>query len=160
MRDNDLIADQDELKAHQHEFFLWPRLWETCELAETFTWIIHPFKCDQTENIPAKPGVYSFVIKPGIVSHPESSYLMYVGKTERTLRERFKEYFIEQRNMSRRPKIVRLLNKYQGYLFFCCSVVKEAERIGRIEEALIRAYLPPCNDQFPANVRRVVGAFQ
>jgi len=159
MIDNDIIAEQDELKAHQHEFFLWPRLWEKCELEDSFTWTTHPFKRDQTENIPAMPGVYSFVIKPGIVTHPESSYLMYVGKTERTLRERFNEYFREQRNMSGRPKIVRLLNKYQGYLFFCCYVVSEAERIRSIEEALIGAYLPPCNDQFPAIVRRVVGAF-
>lgn len=160
MRDNDLISDQDDLGAHRYEFFLWPRLWKADAISDSFDWATHPFNHDQIEKIPAQPGVYSFVIKPGLVSHPECSFLMYVGKTERTLRERFQEYFVEQRNMSRRPKIVRLLNKYQGFLFFCCSVIDEADQIGSIEQKLIGAYLPPCNDQFPASIRSVRGAFR
>lgn len=159
MRDTDLIEEQNQLKAHHRCFYLWPRQWKACELQEPFSWVTHPFKNDQIENIPSSPGIYSFVIRPGLVSHPACSYLMYIGKTERTLRERFSEYFVEQNNDSRRPKIVRLLRMYRGYLYFCCSVIREAEQINKIEEELINAYLPPCNDQFPARIRRVIGAF-
>ena len=155
----DLIKEQDGLIAHRYAFFLVPEKWETYNLSDPFNWEMHPFQPDQAENIPSEPGIYSFVIQPGIASHPRCSYLMYIGKTKRTLRERFREYFRERDNPAGRPKIVRLLNKYHGYLHFCCLAIAKKERIGEIEDALINAFLPPCNDQFPAEVRRVIGAF-
>jgi hypothetical protein len=156
----DLIEKQDQLIAHRYTFFLWPQKWSAYNLSDQFDWEIHPFQPDQVENIPSEPGVYSFVIQPGIASHPYCLYLMYIGKTNRTLRERFREYLREREDPDGRPKIVRLLNKYQGYTHFCCSAIEKKERIGDIEDALINALLPPCNDQFPAEVRRTIGAFQ
>lgn len=155
----DLISEQDQLIKHQYRFFLWPRAWAAYNLPDSFNWEIYPFQQDQIENIPSQPGIYSFVIQPGIASHSDCSYLVYIGQTERTLQDRFREYFGEQNKMEGRPKIVRLLNKYQGYLYFCCSVIAEIERITEIEEALINAFLPPCNDRFPAETSRVIGAF-
>ncbi len=156
----DLIDEQDQLKAHQYKFSLWPRAWAAYNLPDPFKWEIYPFQQDQIDNIPSQPGIYSFVIQPGIASHSNCSYLVYIGRTERTLRVRFREYLREQNKREGRPKIVRLLNKYQDYLYFCCSVIAETERITEIEEALINAFLPPCNDQFSAEMSRVIGAFR
>ena len=157
---NDLIEEQNQLKAHEQPFFLWPRQWEEYNLPDSFNWEIHPFQPDEVEKIPSEPGIYSFVIQPGIASHPYCAYLIYIGKTKRTLQERFKEYFREERNAERsRPKVLRLLNQYKGYLHFCCVTIAETERITDIEDALLSAFLPPCNDKFPSSIRRVIGAF-
>ena len=157
-----LKADLDkrvQLRAHRWSIPLWPQQWAAYNLPDSLNWEIYPFQRDQIENIPSQPGVYSFVIQPGIASHPVCSYLMYIGQTERTLQDRFKEYFYEQNNLAGRPKILDLLNLYEGYLHFCCSTIKKKERITEIEKALINAFLPPCNDQFPAETSRVIGAF-
>lgn len=156
---NDFIEERMLLGAHRYTFSLWPQQWVAYNLPDLFHWEIHPFQRDQTENIPSEPGIYSFVIQPGIASHPSCSYLMYIGKTARTLQQRFKEYFNEQQNAAKgRPKILGLLNQYQGYLYFCCSVIAEAERIEQIECALINAFLPPCNDQFSSEIGRIMRA--
>ena len=157
---SDFTQERMQLGAHRYTFSLWPQQWAAYNLPDLFQWEIHPFQRDQIENIPNKPGIYSFVIQPGIASHPACSCLMYIGKTERPLQKRFKEYFGEQQNVVKgRPKILALLNQYQGYLYFCCSVIAETERIGEIEDALISAFIPPCNDQFPSEIGRIVGAF-
>ena len=156
----DLIDEQNQLSAHRYTFSLWPQQWMAYNLPDQFHWKIHPFQRDQIENIPREPGIYSFVIQPGIASYPYCSYLMYIGKTERTLRQRFREYLREQNNEAGRPKILRFLNQYEGYLYFCYSTIREKERIGKIEDALLDAFLPPCNRDFSSSIRRIIGAFQ
>src|SRR2546426_704434 len=69
-------------------------------------------------NIPASPGVYSLLLRPGIADHPACSYLMYVGKT-RSLRRRFREYLTREKQETGRPKIFRLLMKYPDHVWFC-----------------------------------------
>ena len=155
----DIINEQDQAKAHSCTFILSPQRWKSYNLPDAFNWDIHPFQPDQIGNIPNEPGIYSFVIQPGIASHSDCSYMMYIGKTERTLRERFREYLRDQNKRTSRPNILRLLNKYQGYIHFCCSVIAKTERISEIEKELITSFLPPCNDQLPAGVRSVIGAF-
>jgi len=155
----DLIAEQDQLQAHRYDFFLWPKLWSEYTFSIAFNWKVHQFDETEIPNIPDCPGIYAFLIQPGIASFTSCSYLMYIGKTERTLKQRFKEYISEKQKETGRPKIVRLLNKYQGYLYFCCSMIDPIISIGDVEKALLNAFLPPCNDQFPAEVRRVRGAF-
>ena len=158
---NDLIAAPNRLIGHDYTFVLWPQQWAAYNLSDPFNWEIHPFQRDQVEKIPSDPGIYSFVIQPRVAAHPHCSYLMYVGKTERPLRERFREYFNERQKVETgRPKIVRLLNQYQDYLHFCCSAITETDRISEIEEALLNAFIPPCNDQYPAAIHRPMKAFQ
>ena len=157
---NDILPDPNKLGGHDYTFFLWPRQWTNYNLSGPFNWEIHPFQQDKADNIPIKPGIYSFIIQPGIADHPHCSYLMYVGVTERSLRERFQEYFREKRKIeSGRPKILKLLHVYQDYLHFCCSAITETERIEDIEDALIKAFIPPCNDQYPAGISRAMKAF-
>lgn len=156
---HDLIEEQDQLIAHRYEFFLWPRQWAAYNLSHSFNWMIHPFQSDQAKHVPREPGIYSFLIQPGITSHPYCSYMMYIGQTCNTLRGRFRDYLDEQNDPNGRKKVVRFLHKYQGYLHFCYSTIAETTEIKKIEDALINAFLPPCNSQFPAEIRPAIGAF-
>ena len=157
---NDLISEQNKLRAHQYTFSLWPQQWAAYGFQNSFNWKSHPFQQNEKNNIPVHPGIYSFVIQPSIISYPDCAYLMYIGKAEHGLQHRFGQYLSEQKNPENRSKIVRLLNLYQGYLHFCCFVMKKKSDIVKIEKALICAFLPPCNDRFPAEISRIIGAFQ
>jgi hypothetical protein len=69
-----------------------------------------------------EPGVYASVIQhdgPGLPAH---GYVAYIGQTgserkERTLRDRFKDYFGEKER-PKRKHIWELLNKWEDCLFF------------------------------------------
>lgn len=156
----DLIDERDQRKIHTREFILWPQKWTAYNLPDLFDWEIHPFQPNQIKNIPSEPGIYSFVIQPGIASHAHCSYLMYIGRTERTLRVRFGEYLRDRNNPKSRPKILELLNRYEDYLHFCCVTIEEKKRIMEIESTLINAFQPPCNDRFPAVTGDVQEGFQ
>jgi excinuclease UvrABC nuclease subunit len=82
---------------------------------------------------------------------------MYVGKTK-SLRRRFGEYLREKNQETGRPVILRLLNKYDGFIWFCFAPVPE-NAITAQENALLAAYRPPFNKQFPAQISPIQGAF-
>ena len=155
----DVLEDRSQLKAHLWCFRMWPRKWAAYNLNVPFEWEIYPFQRDQISNIPRRPGIYSLVVQPGIAKHSECSYLMYIGKAEVTLQDRFRKYFYERDDPVGRPKILELLNRYDGYVHFYCSIIEERERIKDIEDALINAFLPPCNTDLPAETRHIAGAF-
>jgi hypothetical protein len=137
----DLIDEQDDIKAHTHRFYLWPKLWLEYipKYAISFNWQVYSLRLDQVRRIPEKPGIYTLIIQPGIALHPHCSYLAYVGKTDRTLRERFKEYLNEKKRVTGRPKLLGLLNKYDKYVYFCCTEVRDQSLIAQIEDDLIGA---------------------
>ncbi len=151
----DVIQEQDELKAHEHHFYLWPRKWK--KYLDTHNWEICRLNATERDRIPKGSGVYSILIQPGIANHPACSYLMYVGKTE-SLRRRFMDYFNEKKRETGRPKIFRILNKYEDYVCFCYTIVSISD-LSDVEDNLLIAYIPPNNDQYPAEIRRIVGAF-
>lgn len=157
MSPQDIIAEQDELKAHEVNFRLWPRQWMSVDSVHDYTWKLIELSVSDTGLIPEESGLYSLVVRPGIFGHPACSYLMYVGKTK-SLRRRFREYRREMSNRKGRKKIVRLLNKYCDHIWFCFTIVPEPD-ISQVEDALLEAFMPPFNDQFPATVSRVIGAW-
>lgn len=154
---NDIIRDQDEMKTHQHPFVLWTRRWADFNNIDTVRWDTCRLIPAEKVLIPVDSGVYSIVVQPKIANHPLCSYLMYIGKTK-SLRRRFGDYLNEKDRETGRPKMLRLLNKYEGYIWFCYSIVDEL-RITKVEEDLITAYMPPANDQMPAKLRAAKGAF-
>ncbi len=159
-----MIAEQDEAKAHEHTFYLWPKLWqEYIENTDyTLTWSKCKFIDSEADNIPQQPGLYTFIIQPCIANHPLNSYIMYIGMTSRTLRQRFKEYHSEMRRETGRPKIVRMLTKYPNNTYFCYTIVRESSsELKDKEKALMAAWIPPCNlPRLPARVRRIVEALR
>jgi excinuclease UvrABC nuclease subunit len=154
---HDLTQEQDELASFRYTFNLWPRQWLVCAYHVPFQWQTYKFVDSERENIPIESGIYTFVVMPYLFGHPSCAFLMYVGRTN-SLRRRFSDYLREKGNEQARPKIVRLLNKYPDNIWFCYTVIAKAD-ISHVEDTLIEAYMPPCNDQFPASVRRILKAF-
>lgn len=139
-------------------FILSPDQWRGCALPVALTW--HTVQFSQT-NVSAIPddrvGVYSFVVKPGIANHPECAYLLYVGMVEsQDFRERYKQYLHEkaQGAKSRRPHVTDMLLKWEGFLSFCYAPIASTTAIKGVEDALLAAYLPPSNKDFPASISR------
>ena len=158
----DFIAEVDEAKAHTQHFTLWPKLWKKYLRGRPprFSWVSYPFNARSKQRIPAEKGIYTFVVNPNIAQHC-CSYLMYVGRAANlTLRKRFGQYLHEKRNPNGRPQIVQLLNKYSdNNLFFCCASLPTANNLKKLEEDLIKAFVPPCNNKITGKVGRIKRAF-
>lgn len=151
----DIIKDQSAAFAHVHEFVLWPKGWK--EYTDKHSWKIIKLDRENKIKVATQAGIYSLLVQPGIAGHPACSYLMYIGKTT-SLRRRFGEYLDEKKRETGRPKIFRLLNLYQGYVYFCYSTF-DMDSINNAENELMVAFIPPKNDQYPAEISKIMGAF-
>lgn len=140
---------------HLKRMVLSPFQWAACRLPVDLTWKTVKFTQRNNQMIPETGGVYSFLVQPGIANHPCCSYLLYVGKTEnQTFRRRYQQYIREKRagDESGRPHVTDMLEKWDGFLWFCFARIKQADLIENVENALLTAYLPPSNKAFPAKV--------
>jgi hypothetical protein len=143
-----------------NRFVLSPDQWRGCSLAIPLNWKVVPFTASNVAAIPDdSAGVYSFVVKPGIANHPECSYLLYVGKVEsQDFRSRYRQYLGEKATgvQSRRPHVTDMLLKWDGFLSFCYAPIAATAVIESVEDALLAAYLPPANKDFPASVSHAI----
>lgn len=146
-------------RGHRHTLLLWPKLWQEWKSPVKLKWEGKRFSQASKGAIPNKRGVYAFVIKPGVPPGMPISVLMYVGMSDRPLRERFGEYLREMLNPSGRPAINTMLRMYDGYVHFYCASVAKPAKPKQIEDYLIETLVPPMNKQYPAKVRRIIGAF-
>ncbi len=137
----------------------WPKRWQ--EFAPPagieWKWKSVPFVESAATSVPDdQHGLYSFVICPSIAEHPKNYFVLYVGKADKmTLRARFKSYFREMKKI-KRPAVCYHLNQYAGFLEFCFTPVANKKEIEPGENSLLSALLPPCNSEFPAEVRQVI----
>jgi hypothetical protein len=154
----DIIKEQDELKAHTLDITLWPKRWKAFVQPHPLAWTILRLEKPQQTSVPKSAGIYTILVQPGIAGHPSCSFLLYVGKSK-NLYVRFGQYLTTERRVVGRPKVFRMLNTYSDYAWFCFTPVPQAQ-IGMVEDVLIGAYIPHCNDDFPADLRPVVGAFK
>jgi len=151
----------DEMMRHTHKMVMLPRLWSSLSLGQTtLSWQLFPFQESSRALVPQQQGVYAFLIVPDIAGPLQVSYLMYIGETDRTLRQRFGEYLLEAQSDNIRPKLLRILPLYPNHLMFACSTLQSGIVPKDVETLLIEAFLPPGNDQLPASVRRPRKAFQ
>jgi len=149
------LIEVDQLRAHTRHFILWPRQWQTYQ--GIHPWTIKTLHENYTRQIPVSSGIYTLILEPGIAGHNSCSYLMYVGKTS-SLRRRFGDYLRKEREESGRPRISEFLTRYDGYVYFCYTLV-EVNILNDIENKLLEAYIPPLNSQYQGEISRVVGAF-
>jgi len=151
----------EQVKLYTRSFTLWPMRWREylTKTQYNFKWKKYAFTKRSVDNIPREYGVYTFVLKPNIANHC-SAYLMYIGKAKNeTLYERIKYYFAEKDKMTGRPKVKTFLNIYDPqYIYIYCAILKNRSRIDKIEGDLIGAFLPPVNDDYPAEIRRIMKA--
>jgi hypothetical protein len=155
---NDLI-DGAMMTMHKHEVILWPDLWSSLQLPPHLTWKIVPFSAQSSGSIVREAGVYAFVVRPQTPLALTTSYLMYVGMTDRPLRQRFREYLRERDSGRIRPKLLRILPLYGEHLFFAFAPVPSGFTPEGIEAQLLAAFIPPGNDQINAHVNRIRKAF-
>jgi len=151
------IAEQDEFAIHSYTFYLLPRLWRECVVADPLGWTVAKFEDNSRDNIPTQSGIYTFLLQPGIADHPSCSYLMYVGQAS-NLATRFGNYLTTEQKPTGRPKLRRFFYRYEGYIWFCYTQVP-ANKLDDIESALLAGYVPPLNSQLPGSIRAARGAF-
>ena len=154
----DLLKVVEEFRGHTHEITLVPRLWNSYAGKKVVTWSSHLLSKSERPQIPDKPGIYTFLVQPGVATHPANSCLVYVGKAA-SLRDRSGDYLTRERRIAGRPKLVLLLNQYPKHIWFCYALYPK-EKLTEAEEEFQRTFLPPANDQFPADVRKQVKAFR
>lgn len=152
----DILDEVSELGLHTWAMRLWPRMWDGYGGGD-LRWETAPLSLADREKIPSAPGIYTLIVQPAIAGHPSNSCLMYVGQAV-SLRERFGRYLTRERADSGRPKLVRLLKRYEDHILFCFTQVPK-DRLTSTEAGLITAFIPPANDKFPARISRVVNAF-
>lgn len=151
----DLVALQNEYQNHVWPICLWPAQWETGDPALQLSWESVVLNSEHRSRVPDATGLYSLVVQPGIAGHSGCSYLMYLGQTE-NLHRRFGDYLTSER--IKRPKVIRLLEMYQGYIHFFYSRVDKMI-LDNMEDQLIDAFVPPCNSKFTGELRQARGAF-
>jgi hypothetical protein len=157
----DYMTEHDLLKIFTEPLIISPRHWEACSLSIPLSWEVVPFTTAQRRNVPDKyGGVYTFVVQPGIANHPLCSYLFYVGKAEdQTFRQRYTQYLGYKRNLKTKwYHITKMLNYWDGYLWFCYARIDDKSLIVRTERALQDAYIPPYNKEFRGEVGPAVRA--
>ena len=134
-----------------------PKHWQSCDISGTLKWHAVKFERPNLNRVPLHTsGVYTLVVKPGIVDHPACAYLMYVGKAHKEgFRRRLRSYFKEkdQGVKSRRPHITEMMLKWDGYLWLYYAEIEDLSAIKTVEDELLSAYLPPSNRTFPSKVR-------
>jgi excinuclease UvrABC nuclease subunit len=154
---NDL-AMNIEARGHRQTILLWPRIWQKCNPPIKLAWKRKTFTPHSAAQIPTAPGVYAFIVQPGVPPGLPFAVLMYIGMTH-SLRERFRAYLREMDDPSGRPAILTMLNMYQGYIYFYCASVPKPTKPEVVENHLIETLAPPMNKQYPATIRRIIGAF-
>ena len=115
---------------------------------------------DEIKNIPNNTGgVYMFFIK-GINLPFIEKYIVYVGRCKYTptqnIRKRAMEYFNDNR-----PFVKQMFNRWKEYLYYRYFPDTNNDNIDKNEAMLIRAILPPFNEQIPDKIepRATVSAF-
>lgn len=160
---HDILLQASELREYRRSFIISPIQWAGYAPVVELTWNLVKFGPTHVTDVPdTSSGVYTFVVQPGIVDHPHCSYLLYVGRTtNQNFKERYQDYLVEKTNPKiRRPHITEMLNKWDGYLWFCYAEIENHDNTIQTEELLQSAYVPPFNKRFPADIRAALGVLR
>lgn len=151
--------DQKEFAYYRQEFVLHPKQLQGLRLPVTLTWQQIRFMAHNAASVTEGPGVYAFVIQHAAEGLPAHGYVAYIGQTgakkkNRTLRDRFKDYFGEKKR-PKRPRVYELLNKWESCLYFHFAAIDSgAVDLLDIEARLNDAMMPPYSQKdFSAEIR-------
>lgn len=136
-----------------------PLRWKRYKNSTKLNWVSVRFLKKNASQIPNnKIGIYTFVVDPGVAAHPRASILLYVGKVDnvnRSLRARFKEYFVEADDPKGRVAVVEMIKRWPAHLWFIYTEV-DPPKIHQLELDLIHTFIPPINKQFKARFKRAL----
>ena len=154
MYDIDFIRERrGDIKLHVREFLLYPEFWNKDEnkIVIKLKWKFVKFVETKKNLIPQKRGIYCFVVKPTCNNFFETRYLFYIGKTNRTLRERFSEYLRDQKGKGKpRLKVYEMLNYYKDNVYFYYAEITSVTDVNTCEDNLLNTFMPYINTQIPA----------
>lgn len=122
----------------------------------------------EIDKVPAdRRGVYAFSISQPSQVLPPHGHILYIGiagrKSDRSLRERYKDYLTTQKIM-KRAKITRMIGTWRNVLRFHFAPVDNSmtsEELEQLEEDLNTALLPPFSvGDLEADTKKKRRAFQ
>lgn len=139
-----------------------PVLWMAFDAKYGFQWTNIPFGLASRDLIPKAPGFYCFFIGLPPSTLPPVGYPVYVGKTERTLRERYNEYLREQDKSAGRKRARKFLKIFEGELTFSYITFDGSPADVKAIETDLHDALQPSysNTGFSADIRERRQAFQ
>jgi hypothetical protein len=160
---HDFQLQASELREFQRTFIISPIQWAGYVPVVVTDWNLVHFEAGKVDDVPnGACGVYTFLVQPRIANHDHCSYLLYVGRTtEQDFRERFRQYLGEKASKKpRRPHITDMLNRWDGYLWFCYAQIQNPNDTKQTEKRLQVAFIPPFNREFPADIRAAVSVLR
>lgn len=139
-----------------------PERWAAFDPRDDLEWKGFPFDPASRDLIPRSQGFYCFFVGPPPRALPSVGYPMYLGRTRRTLRERFGEYLLERDDPAGRRHVRKFLNVFDGELTFMCTEFDgDYDALVATERALLDAVMPAYSDSgYSADVRAGRGAWQ
>lgn len=146
------FEEKGKLILHKRQFLLYPPYWNdtTNHITVSVSWSSCKFEQTNHSSIPEQKGIYCFVVKPQIPHFFETAYLFYIGKTNRTLKQRFSEYLRNQDGKDKaRTKIFEMLKLYSNNVFFFYTPLATSEEVDECEEKLLNTFAPPINTVIP-----------
>lgn len=139
-----------------------PAKWAEFAQHHPFRWTNILFDAANIDQVPLTPGFYCFFVGLPPEALPPVGYPMYAGKTERTLRQRFREYLREKDENGGRVHVRTFLKVFEGELYFACTPFQgTSDEVRAIETQLLDALRPSYSDLgFSADVRAARQAWQ
>lgn len=147
---------------YQIRAIIWPSRWKSVDIERVPKWTEVKFGNDTAKCVPKTPGIYAFCIAIDCKMAPRNVVVAYIGKSEKSLQDRFRNYLSERKWGSRRNHIRRLLKHWGNDLYFIYWSISDTScDLKEIELALNDAIVPPfvIND-YSATVRREVDMFR
>lgn len=135
------------------ELQLFPSLWadSAVNLGAGLTWKTIKFCPKNVEKdiktITTAPGIYQFIVKGRQDILDDHSYIFYIGKAEKGLRQRYREYVLESKGESPsedREKITRMLIYFRDNLYFKYTEI-DKKKCAELESALKDNFTSPAN---------------
>ncbi|TIL65609.1 hypothetical protein [Mesorhizobium sp.] len=140
----------------------YPARWLDFHQHYPLVWNFIPFAEANHAQVPDQAGIYCFFVGLPPSSLPPVGYPLYVGKTERTLRQRFIEYISEEDHDTGRVRVRKFLKVFQGELHFAAAAFQGThDEIMTLETAAMEALMPVYSDLgFKAETRAKRSAWQ
>lgn len=155
----------ESLDLHTQRFTMVPALWDGYQEHHSLDWQSVKFDKDsldeRREDLESWVGIYTLVVMSNVAGHPHCNYLVYVGKTEdQNFYARWRQHL--RLPSLKKPKQARLRNflKLWGdrmWAFF--APIPADGPIDACEQELMKAWVPPANDQLPGLLRQARNAF-
>lgn len=147
-------AEKSSAQNFCRKVMLWPKQWKSFAWPATLTWHSIEANSAAAKSLPESPGVYVFVITPGIADMGIIGIVGYVGETEgQSLRKRCSKYF-HSSEYEVRPHIGEMMYLWKNNLRLW-YVETSAVEATKLEDKLLAAFLPPFNRKFPGTFNKL-----